>query len=200
MSEVKPMITLQERAGGQQTINDMLMQKTMKMSRVAMPAIIESFDIVEQTVTVQPSIMERIVDEDGQVKEVTMPVLLDVPIVFPRAGGYSLTMPVVKGDECLVVFADFCIDAWWASGGVQAQEDSRRHDLSDGFAILGTWSQPRKVKNYDSTKAKLVHEASGNGVEVDSSGVNLIGSAKVNGQSLDSYIVSISGPWPHSHG
>lgn len=194
------MLTIQERAGGQQTINDLLMQKTMKMSHTAMPGIVQSFDIEEQTVTVQPAIMERVIDENGEVKEVTLPTLLDVPVVFPRAGGFSLTMPISKGDECLVVFADFCIDAWWASGGVQAQEDIRRHDLSDGFAIMGVWSQVKKVPNYSQTKAVLQHEASGNKVEVSQDSVNLVGNIKVNGQDLSDYIVSVSGPWPHSHG
>ena len=54
------------------------------------------------------------------------------------------------GDECLVVFADGCIDSWWADGGVQDQDDLRRHDLSDGFAVFAPWSQPNKPKLPDS--------------------------------------------------
>ena len=186
----KQTLSIQERVGGEQIINEKIIQKAMRLTRVAMPGIIKSFNIEEQTVTVQPAIMERIVDSSGFITEKAIPILLDVPIVFPRAGGFSLTMPIEIGDECLIIIADSCIDAWWASGGVQVQEDIRRHDLSDAFAILGTWSQSKKVPNYSSTKAMLVHEASGNGVEVGSDGVNLVGATKINGQTLSSYIQS----------
>lgn len=47
-----------------------------------------------------------------------LPILPDVPVVFPGGGGFALTFPVAAGDECLVVFASRCIDAWWQSGGV----------------------------------------------------------------------------------
>lgn len=186
----KSNLTIQERVGTQQTLNDLIMQKASRSVRVAMPGIVKSFNIDEQTVEVQPAIMERIIDETGLIQELPLPLLLDVPLVFPRSGGFSLTMPVNEGDECLIMFADTCIDAWWASGGVQIQEDIRRHDLSDAFAILGTWSQPNKVKNYSSTKAKLVHETSGNGAEVSAEGVNLVGVTKINGQALSDYIIS----------
>ena len=33
--------------------------------------------------------------------------------------------------------ADRCIDAWMQSGGVQNPMTGRRHDLSDGFALVG---------------------------------------------------------------
>ena len=92
--------------------------------RVAVPGIIESFDPGEQTVTVRVAIREKVL-LDGDEKWVDIPLLLDVPIVIPRAGGYCLTLPVQKGDECLVVFGDMCIDAWWQSGGIQNQIDCR---------------------------------------------------------------------------
>lgn len=109
--------------------------------RVAMPGIIESFNRGQQTVTVRPAIRE-VLRDGGAETEIEIPLLVDVPIVLPRAGGYLLAFVPEAGDECLVVFADTCIDGWWQSGGVQSQAERRRHDLSDGFAIPGPWSQP----------------------------------------------------------
>ena len=63
-------------------------------------------------------------------------------------GDYSITMPIKKGDECLIVFGDSCIDSWWQNGDVQNPIDSRRHDLSDGFALVGFKSQKNKLENY----------------------------------------------------
>ncbi|MFW8450019.1 Gp138 family membrane-puncturing spike protein, partial [Klebsiella pneumoniae] len=72
-------------------------------------------------------------DESGAQVSVNLPLLVDVPVVFPRGGGCTLTFPVKPGDECLVIFADRCIDFWWQSGGIQEPVDERMHDLSDAF-------------------------------------------------------------------
>lgn len=123
--------------------------------RVAIPAIIESFDAGKQTVSVQPAITENIQVGEEATKATKLPILTDIPICFPRAGGYSITLPIKKGDECLLVFADMCIDGWWQSGGVQDQMETRRHDLSDAFAIIGTTSQPRKVAAYSTENMQI---------------------------------------------
>lgn len=111
----------------------------------ALPGIIQSFDPVAHTVTVQLSIQGSVSGADGKTTQVNLPVLPDVPVVFPHGGGFCLTYPLKKGDEVLVVFASRCIDAWWQSGGVQPEAELRMHDLSDGIAIPGPWSQARKL-------------------------------------------------------
>lgn len=123
--------------------------------RVAMPGIVASFDATKQTCTVDIAVYDR-VKLNGVVLDKQIPTLLDVPIVIPRGGGFSLTLPVVPGDECLVVFGDMCIDSWHDAGGKNnVQNRTRRHDLSDAFAILGPWSQPRILENYSTVSAQL---------------------------------------------
>lgn len=109
----------------------------------ALPGTIESYDVGTQTVVIQPAIKAQITASDGGVTTVALPPLVDCPVQFPAGGQCTLTFPVVAGDECLVVFASRCIDAWWQSGGVQEQAEFRMHDLSDGFALLGFRSKPR---------------------------------------------------------
>jgi hypothetical protein len=55
----------------------------------------------------------------------------------------------------LVVFSSRCIDNWWNNGGVQNQRELRMHDLSDGFCILGPWSQQTKIDNVSTTTTQL---------------------------------------------
>lgn len=143
--------------------------------RVAIPGIVESFDAEKQTVSVQPAITENIQAGEEAAKATPLPVLTDIPICFPRAGGYSLTLPIKKGDECLLVFADMCIDGWWQSGGVQDQMETRRHDLSDAFAIIGTTSQPRKVTGYSTENMQVRTDDGKVVIELDksSSSVNI---------------------------
>ena len=130
--------------------------------RVSMPCIVvpnqngDPFNAELQTVSVQPSIQEVIL-VNAMRTPTTLPILDDVPVVFPRAGGFSLTFPVAIGDECIVVFQDMAIDNWWQSGGVQAQPDGKlyRHDIGDAVAIFGVTSNPRALANYSTSSTQL---------------------------------------------
>lgn len=133
----------------------LMMDSLSSQLRVSIPGIIQSFDPLAQTAIVQPAIREKVTNPDLTQSWVTLPLLLDVPIVLPRAGGFALTFPIAAGDECLVIFADMCIDGWFSSSGIQNQIEKRRHDLSDTFAVMGIWSQPNVLPNYSTTAAQL---------------------------------------------
>jgi hypothetical protein len=135
--------------------------------RVCIPGIVETFDPAKQTATVQPAITENIRIGQEEAKPVKLPVLTDVPVHFPRAGGYSITLPVKQGDECILVFADMCIDGWWQSGGTQDQIETRRHDLSDAFAIMGATSQPKKIENYHADNLQMRTDDQSVIIEID---------------------------------
>jgi hypothetical protein len=105
----------------------------------ALPGIIVSFNAGAMTVVVQPAVMRANLRER---MTQALPVLSDVPVVFPGGGGCTLTFPIKAGDECLVIFASRAIDSWWQSGGVQAPNFARTHNLSDGFALVGVRSRP----------------------------------------------------------
>ncbi|WP_316875406.1 Gp138 family membrane-puncturing spike protein [Ralstonia edaphi] len=121
----------------------------------SMPGIIQSFNAGAVTATVQLAIKGIVHAPDGSAQFVNLPLLVDVPVHFPRGGGCTLTFPVAKDDECLVVFAARCIDGWWQSGGVQAPMDPRVHDLSDGFAFVGFFSQATKIGGISTASAQL---------------------------------------------
>lgn len=148
-------IRVSERLKSQDELYRVIKDNILNTLRVSAPGIIDTFDPVTQTATVQIAIREKVTNIDMVEEWVDLPLLLDVPIVLPRAGNFVLTMPITKGDEVLVIFGDMCIDAWWNSGGVQNQIERRRHDLSDAFAIPGIWSQPNKLTNYSTTSAQI---------------------------------------------
>lgn len=121
----------------------------------AIPGIVQSYDAAAVTVSVQPAIKGIVQGADGNFQASNMPILPDVPVVFPRGGGCTLTFPIAAGDECLVVFSSRCIDMWWQNGGVQMPFEQRMHDLSDGFAIMGPQSQKNKITNISNTAVQL---------------------------------------------
>lgn len=158
----------------------------------ALPGIIEDFDPVHMTCTVQPAVDSQVRDELGAVISQSRPLLLDCPVQFPAGGGCTLTFPVAKGDECLVVFASRCIDSWWQSGDIQGQAEVRMHDLSDGFALLGFRSQPRVIHGISATAAQLRTDDGAAFIEVNPTshaieltapgGLTINGDVQINGK------------------
>lgn len=149
----------------------------------ALPCIVQSVDLAKMTIEAQPAIQGSMEDEQGNVTVVNYPLLLDVPILFPSAGGFTLTMPIVAGDEVLVVFASRCIDSWWQNGGFNnVPMETRMHDLSDGFAIPGIFSQPKVLTGVSATTAQLRTTDGTVYLEVTTTGVNIVGDLNVTGK------------------
>ena len=148
-------VALNSQLGSKEQADAQLAQAIMSAMRVSMPAIIQSFDPDAVTAVVQPAIKGAEQDESGVQVSVNLPLLVDVPVVFPRGGGCTLTFPVKEGDECLVIFADRCIDFWWQSGGIQEPVDGRMHDLSDAFCIVGPQSQAKKIGGISTSAVEL---------------------------------------------
>ena len=166
----------------------------------ALPGIVESFDPETMTCTVQPAIQSIITDRDGEQTNRNMPLLLDCPVQFPAGGGCTLTFPVVKGDECLVVFASRCIDAWWQAGGIQTQAELRINDRSDGFALLGFRSLPRTIGGISLNAVQLRSDDGQAFVEVNptSHAINAtttgtITASAIDGMTLTAPLVTING-------
>lgn len=158
----------------------------------SMPGIIQSFNAGAVTATVQIAIKGIVHTPDGNAQFVNMPLLVDVPVHFPRGGGCTLTFPVARGDECLVVFAARCVDGWWQSGGIQPPMEPRIHDLSDGFAFVGFFSQATKISGISTSTAQLRSNDGSTYVEVDPAG-KIVNCVAPGGMKLTTPTVTITG-------
>ncbi|GJJ99445.1 Gp138 family membrane-puncturing spike protein [Enterobacter cloacae complex sp. 2024EL-00215] len=160
----------------------------------ALPGVIRSFDPKTVTCDVDIAITARMtkagtMDEDFQYESVRYPILNDLPVVFPRGGGVTLTFPIKEGDECLIVFSSRSIDFWWQNGGVQERADGRVLDLSDAFVIPGPQSQAQKISGISTSAAQLrtddgtafVEVAAGGAITITSSQITINGPVQVNG-------------------
>ena len=144
------------------------------------------FNAAARTVRVQPTIQARVQRPDGSFEWMSLPILLDCPVVFPAGGGVTLTFPIRAGDEMLVVFASRCIDAWWQSGGIQVQPELRMHDMSDGFAIpMGGSSKPNVIPGISTQYAMWRNDVGTTRIELDPGGgfINIITPGSVNVQA-----------------
>jgi len=105
----------------------------LKQIHVCLPGRIEEYDFTEQKASVTPLL--SIAYDDGTT--VDMPIVQNVPVVFPAGGGASITFPLRQGDGVLLVFSERSIDQWLSLGGVVVPDDPRTFDLSDAIAIPG---------------------------------------------------------------
>ncbi|MGJ0947874.1 MULTISPECIES: Gp138 family membrane-puncturing spike protein [Klebsiella] len=180
-------VALNSQLGSKEQADAQLAQAIMSAMRVSIPGIIQSFDPDAVTAVVQPAIKGAEQDESGAEVSVNLPLLVDVPVVFPRGGGCTLTFPVKAGDECLVIFADRCIDFWWQSGGIQEPVDERMHDLSDAFCIVGPQSQAKKISGISTTSAQLRTDDGSAFIEVSAGGditATTAGNATINAPEI----------------
>jgi len=123
---------------------------------VALPGIVQSFDAADCTAAVQIAILMQRRDKNNDWQNITpSPVVPKALVQFPGNHDYVFTFPLKPGDEGLLIFCDRCIDAFWQSGGVQPQLDTRQHDLTDGIFIPGIRSVPNVPANINSSAAEL---------------------------------------------
>lgn len=154
----------------------------------AIPAIVESFNAAEMTVSAQPTI-KRLIDGEP----VDMPLLVDVPVQFMSGGDFIVTVPIAAGDEVLIVFAQRCIDNWWALGGAQEPAERREHDLSDAFAIPCVFSQPRVVPNIQTDGIELRDKARTTYIKLSASGIEIKGDITHEGNVIQTGDITSSG-------
>lgn len=114
---------------------------------VALPGVVTAYNAVKQEVDVKPLLKRAYIDEDGNDDTDELPIVTSVPVMFPRAGGHFLSLPISVGDNVLLLFCDRSIDLYMSSaGGVSVDPvDFREHDLTDAVALPGFFPNPKVI-------------------------------------------------------
>ena len=128
----------------------------------AIPAVVTEFD-GKNRISAQPVIKIRPVGGDEQ----NLPVVSDIPVIFPGGSQFKITWPISEGDGVLLVAAQRDISNFKDAGGVQSAASLRRFDMSDAVAIVGLDSFSAAPSVGTSLK---IEGASGAVVELDDAG------------------------------
>lgn len=155
----------------------------------ASPGIIESFDGTLATVRISIR-MKTIVN--GEVKFLDPPLITNVPVVLPSSmgGGFFLTVPIVKGDPCLLVFGQRGIDNVVELGGIQNTVGSdantltsriRHHDMTDAICIPGLNLKPTAPANWSLDGIEIRNAAKTVCLSVKADKIYVIGDIAVTG-------------------
>lgn len=128
---------------------------------VALPGKVVSYSPSKQTADIKPLLKKGLVFDDGSEEAEALPILPEVPVVFPRGGGYFLSFPLEIGDNVLLVFCDRSIDSYSQSSGAVDIDpvDLRTHDIADAVAIPGFFPSPRTLRDQIGRSAAFGKEA-----------------------------------------
>lgn len=114
---------------------------------VSLPGAIETYDAARQVADIKPLLRRPLVAADGtELDAESLPILMDVPVAFPRGGGFYLTFPLVKGDLVHLVFVERSMDQWLDKEGEETTPlDYRMHSLADAVAYPGLYPRGRAL-------------------------------------------------------
>ncbi len=130
----------------------------MKSINCTQIGIIQSFDTATQTATIKLALKKVVsVNPDGTRTIEEYPLILKCPVMTLFGGVDFLSMPIVAGDNCIVLFNDRELDNWQATGGGTAPTSPRLHDMSDAIAIVGIRPLTNSIVNYLANGIRLSH-------------------------------------------
>jgi hypothetical protein len=157
----------------------------------AFPAQIETYDYKTAKANVKPLISATY--PDGTSME--LPVIQNVPVVWPRTSLGSISFPLQRGDGCLIVCSERSIDDWLSLGGQNVPTDPRAFDLNDAIAIPGLYSFASQTKITGNNKFEIHYKDQK--VTIDESGNIEIGSASLKYLLNEDFITKVLN---HTHG
>lgn len=132
---------------------------------ICMPAKIVTYDFKTQKAAVQPALNQKY--NDGEI--VKLPIIHNVPVIHSSSGGASITFPVLKDDNVLLVFCERSLEEWLNKGEQITPDDPRQNHLTDAIAILGfrSFNQVSPAEN----NTDLLMSYSGSKVRLKPNGV-----------------------------
>jgi len=146
------------------------------------PGEIIKYDFSKQRAQVRPLIKKAY--NDGT--EESQPIIVNVPVVWPRGTNSMLHMPLNSGDTVMIYFSERSLEVWLDRGGEASPGEERKFDLTDAVAIPGVYpfNVPSLATNNDDVVlihggSKLTLKKNGD-IDIDSAG-----DVTINGGNID---------------
>jgi len=94
---------------------------------------IEAYDPITNSASISINFKRKLPTGDT----LDYPLLVQCPVFILSGGGTRITFPILKGDQCIILFNDRDIDNWFYQGSVDVPATARAHNISDGIALVG---------------------------------------------------------------
>jgi hypothetical protein len=137
----------------------------------ALIAIVESYDAEKQLVDVSPVLKRCVKAVNGADVKEQLPMLCDVPVLFPRAGGYFISLPIKPGDFVQLIFNEVDIEEWLEESP-STMTSSERFTMQGAIAIPGVYHSPKALIDAHKTNLALGRER-GPQIHIDSNKIHL---------------------------
>ena len=98
--------------------------------------IVEYYE-ADQTADVQPGVLGMRRTAAGEVETYALPLVSQAQVAWPgTVGGYRMTWPLDRGDECILMVMERSTEQWRRTGERNSEPiDYRRFDLSDAVVV-----------------------------------------------------------------
>ncbi len=164
-----------------------LFKRSLLMSlRVALPAVVKSFDAAANRVDLTPAITSA--SNNGET--VTLPELSAVPVCTAGGGGFGASFPLQAGDTGWVIFCDRDISLFKDSGVISPANTNRLHNLADAVFYPDVMG---KIKVADAGCAVWQKLDGSVKVVLSDSSVSITGNTNIKGDLSATGNVSVSG-------
>jgi len=136
--------------------------RVLSTVNTCLPGTVKTYDPVKQSCEVDIDIKKKL---GG--KFVVIPTLVNVPVIFPSGGGFSVSYPLKKGNKVICLFSQRSLDDWLEDINDDPKQ-VRRFDLSDAFAYPGGHTFKTPLGNVDANN--LVIGLTSGTIQIDPSG------------------------------
>lgn len=109
---------------------------------------VKTYDSATQCVDVELVVKGRVPSaeaDDGSTVSEALPVIPNVPVEWPSAGGYYFHLPIAPGDEGIVSFFESAIGHFRETGEVSEPGDLRRHSMSSATFVPVPLSKGKRL-------------------------------------------------------
>lgn len=116
-----------------------VLDSAMTDIHTAQPGIVRSYDAATQTAEIQlgnRAVIPASSEDDEDLVE-SLPILGNVPVMWPRAGGFFLHFPIAEGDTVLVIFCESDTNQFRQNASESDPGTPERFGLSGAVAIPG---------------------------------------------------------------
>lgn len=124
---------------------------TSSRIHTSLPGKVVAYNPATNTADIQICVKAPFFDLDGGREYDEMPTLPSVPIIWPRGGGFVMTLPIGPGDFVWLMFSELALAEWRSTGQLSEPTDARRHSLGYPYAIPGAFPDTSPMAALDAT-------------------------------------------------
>lgn len=126
------------------TVMSQAIDSVLTNIHTAMPGQIVSYDYEKNLATVKCAFKRKY---KTATEATDLPLLVGVPVHFPRTATSQMRFPLAKDDWGLLIFNERSIDNWFVLGKPTDPEDARKFALADAVFLPGLFPQNKAMES-----------------------------------------------------